>query len=69
MAAHDEDRRLLDELEQVRTALESALEDNARLADDRDRLLARVTALAHELQLVHAQEYRKGTLAPEPLPP
>jgi PAS domain S-box-containing protein len=44
--------RLLDENEQLRTALESSLEENARLVDDRDRLLRRVTALARELQAI-----------------
>jgi PAS domain S-box-containing protein len=42
--------RLRDEVEQLRTSLETALEENARLVDDRDRLLKRVTALARDLQ-------------------
>ena len=54
---------LLDEVEQLRTSLESALEENSRLADDRDRLLRRVTQLSRELQ--HAQlSLRMQTLAP-----
>jgi len=49
--AQDNERsNLLDENEQLRTALESALEDNANLADDRDRLLQRVAVLVRELQ-------------------
>lgn len=42
--------KLLDENEQLKTELESSLYENARLIDDRDRLLRRVTALARELQ-------------------
>jgi two-component system CheB/CheR fusion protein len=45
-------RALLDENEQLRTSLEAALEENAVLAEDRDRLLGRVTELARELQAV-----------------
>ena len=41
---------LLDEVEQLRTSLESALEENAALVEDRDRLLLRVSGLARELQ-------------------
>lgn len=47
----DRARRLIDENEQLRTALESALEENNRLVDDRDRLLGRVSVLARELQV------------------
>jgi len=43
-------QRLLDENEQLRTSLESAIEENCRLVEDRDRLLRRVAALARELQ-------------------
>src|SRR4051812_5851705 len=43
-------QRLLDENEQLRTSLESALEENGRLIEDRDRLLRRVAVLARELQ-------------------
>lgn len=45
-----EPARLLDENEQLRTALESALEENGRIIEDRDRLMRRVTVLARELQ-------------------
>jgi PAS domain S-box-containing protein len=41
---------LLDENEQLRTSLETALEENAALTEDRDRLLRRVTDMARELQ-------------------
>lgn len=41
---------LLDENEQLRTALEAALEENDRLVEDRDRLLRRVSVLSRELQ-------------------
>lgn len=46
----DEVSRLHDEIEQLRTALEGAVEENTRLVDDRDRLLTRVTTLARDLQ-------------------
>lgn len=55
--------RLLDEVEQLRTALESALEENHRLAEDRDRLRTRVTALSRELQAVRVPP------PPPPSPP
>lgn len=45
-----EQSKLLDEIEQLRTALENSLEENARIIEDRDRLLTRVTVLAGELQ-------------------
>ncbi|RHW17536.1 PAS domain-containing protein [Sphingomonas gilva] len=56
----EETGKLLDENEQLRTALESSLDENARLAEDRDRLLRRVTTLAHELHAV---------TSPPPSPP
>ncbi|MCD2323349.1 PAS domain-containing protein [Sphingomonas sp. IC-56] len=46
--------RLLDENEQLRTALESALEENARLAQERERLLHRAAMLSSELRTAHA---------------
>jgi PAS domain S-box-containing protein len=52
--ATDEAVRLRDEMEQLRTALESAVEDNIRLVEDRDRLRGRVTMLARELQAANA---------------
>jgi PAS domain S-box-containing protein len=45
-----EDERMADEIEQLRTALESSLEENGRLIEDRDRLRDRVAMLARELQ-------------------
>jgi PAS domain S-box-containing protein len=48
------------EIEQLRTALESALDENAVLIDDRDRLLRRVSELARALQAV------KTTFSQEP---
>lgn len=45
------DRRLLDENEQLRTALESAIEENARLTVERDRLERRTTVLTEELRV------------------
>ncbi len=53
--------RLLDEVEQLRTSLESALEENARLMEDRDRLGRRVTQLSQDLQAARS--------APPPAPP
>jgi len=49
--APDEKAKLLDENEQLRTALESSLEENMQLAEDRDRLRDRVVMLARELKL------------------
>lgn len=54
-------KALIDENEQLRTALESALEDNARLNDDRDRLQRRAALLAQELRVARAT-------APQPVP-
>lgn len=42
--------RLLDENEQLRVQLETALEENQRIAEDRDQLLVRVGDLAMELR-------------------
>jgi PAS domain S-box-containing protein len=43
-------RELLDENEQLRMSLDTALEDNLALSEDRDRLLRRVSELARQLQ-------------------
>lgn len=51
-------RGLFDENEQLRTALESALEENAALIDDRDRLLRRVAEMARELQDARSAQVR-----------
>ena len=56
--------RLSDEIEQLRTALEASLEEMARLAEDRDRLLRRVTEQSRELQSVNAA-YRKAAFKDE----
>ena len=58
-ATHDnsdrrEVMRLLDELEQLRTALEASSDEVSRLAEDRDRLLRRVTAQSRDLQAANA---------------
>lgn len=45
---------LLDEIEQLRTSLETALEENARLMEDRDSLLLRVSKLTGELKDTNA---------------
>jgi len=52
-------RMLLDENEQLRTSLESALEENANLTEDRDRLLRRVAEMARELQTSHSAYARE----------
>ena len=52
---------MLDEMEQLRTALESALEENSRLVEDRDRLRHRLTLLAQELQAIQVQPSDKLT--------
>src|SRR3954464_3394228 len=41
---------LLDEIEQLNTALESALDENAVLIEDRDRLLRRVAELTEGMR-------------------
>jgi PAS domain S-box-containing protein len=63
-----ESMRLRDEIEQLRTALEASIEENARLVEDRDRLQNRVTILAREL---HATSLTLVSPAPslEPLSP
>jgi PAS domain S-box-containing protein len=53
-ADHAKFSRLLDENEQLRTELESSLEENSRIIEDRDRLLRRVAVLARELQNMNA---------------
>jgi len=45
---------LRDENEQLRTALETALDENALLTEDRDRLLRRIAHMARELQGLHS---------------
>lgn len=57
--------RFRDEIEQLRTTLESSLDENARLIEDRDRLLGRVTMLSRELQSVRSGMAQLGT-APAP---
>ena len=52
--------RLLDEIEQLRTALEASSDEVSRLAEDRDRLLRRVTAQSKELQSANAA-YSRST--------
>jgi two-component system CheB/CheR fusion protein len=51
---NSESQRLLDENEQLRTALESSLDENTRITEDRDRLLRRVAVLARELQAANS---------------
>ncbi len=58
-ATHDngvrrEMAQLLDEIEQLRTALEASSDEVGRLVEDRDRLLRRVTAQARDLQAANA---------------
>lgn len=68
----DEDQqeitRLQDEVEQLRTSLEAAFEESSRLAEDRDRLLKRVTEQARELQAVNLAYERARTAPSPPLP-
>ncbi|ONF97022.1 sensor histidine kinase [Sphingomonas jeddahensis] len=63
-----EQARLLDENEQLRASLESALEENAGLAEERDRLRQRMSDLSQELRLtqsaVSQQAERTGWLEP-----
>lgn len=55
---------LVDENEQLRTALEAALEENAVLAEDRDRLRRRIGELGHELSITHAAMNRQANELP-----
>jgi len=48
-------RRLRDEVEQLHTALEGAVEENTRLVGERDRLRTRVTSLARDLRSANQQ--------------
>jgi len=52
--------RLIDEIEQLRTALETSEEEVARLAEDRDRLLRRLTSQSRDLQSAEAS-YRQAS--------
>lgn len=56
---------LLDEIEQLRTALEATLDENVALIDDRDRLLRRVKTLSRDLQASREKQLRP----PAPTPP
>lgn len=49
----DEIVRLRDENEQLRTTLESVLEENAQIIEDRDRLLGRIATLGRELHALN----------------
>lgn len=63
---------LLDENEQLKTELETSLDENARLIEDRDRLLRRVTTLARELQTTTAKQLDRTdgqVSAPVEVPP
>jgi len=62
--------RLLDEVEQLRTALEASGDEVERLAEDRDRLLRRLTAQARDLQAastayVDAAAHHRVTAGPD----
>jgi two-component system CheB/CheR fusion protein len=57
--------RLIDENEQLRTMVESLLEENARLVEHRDRLSARLTNLSRQLQAAHTA----AAAVPTPVPP
>ena len=58
--------RLRDEVEQLRVALEASADEAGQLADDRNRLLLRVTAQAREFQAAILGPDRAG---PAPAPP
>lgn len=51
-------RQPLDEVEQLRTSLESALKENCRLTEDRDRLLRRVAKLSRDLQAAQSGRFQ-----------
>jgi PAS domain S-box-containing protein len=48
--------RLLDENEQLRASLETALEENGKLVEERDRLLCRAATLANDVLAARATE-------------
>jgi PAS domain S-box-containing protein len=58
--------RLIDENEQLRTMVESLLEENGHLIEHRDRLSARLTNLSRQLQAAHAAT---AIIGPPPAPP
>ena len=53
--------RLRDELEQLRTALEASSDEVSRLAEDRDRLMRRVTDQARDLQAANTAYTKAAT--------
>lgn len=61
--------RLLDENEQLRTSLEGLIEDNALLAEERDRLRERLREMSQEFRVTQAamsrQEERAAWMGPE----
>lgn len=57
---------LIDEIEQLRVTLETALEENAILASERDRLRAHLGQVTQELRVTHAAMDRVHTQASEP---
>lgn len=52
--------QLLGENEQLRTTLEAAIEENARVVEDRDRLMRRVAVLGHELRTLRVTAPSRG---------
>ena len=58
----------LDEIEQLRTSLESALEENAHLMEDRDRLARRVAQLSRDLQSFRSSQPSTPYPTPPPTP-
>lgn len=62
MGITSEQQRLIDENEQLRTALETAIEENAHILEDRDRLLGRVAVLARELHAANAAHARAASV-------
>ena len=58
----------LDEIEQLRTSLESALEENAHLMEDRDRLARRVAQLSRDLQSFRSSQPSSPSPPPAPAP-
>ena len=57
-------QRLFDENEQLRTALEAALEENAQIAGEREQLLQRSALLSSELRRAQASDADRGTEDP-----
>jgi two-component system CheB/CheR fusion protein len=65
MADFEDKSPLVDEIEQLRTSLETVLEENARLLDEREQMRARLSQLSQELRVTHAAMSRSEESVPD----